>query len=809
MERLFGDLRLALRTILRRPGVAAVAAATLAIGIAATTTVYSWMSGMILRPLRGVPDLGALVAVMPVSRNEGFNAVSYPDYAAWRDRTTTVEGITAFAMQALGVSDEEGGERIWGLLVSGNYFEVLRVRAALGRTLLPGDDRGTGERRVAVISHGLWQRRFGGDPGIIGREIYLNTHACTIIGVAPREFTGTYPGLAFDLWVPLSLQPVLNPPSRLEDHRVRWLEVFARLRKGVTPAQAGAELSAIGTALGSERPIDQGSEGVRAFPVAESPRSSTAILRPMLLMLLAVAGAVLLIACANVANLQLARLEDRRRDVAVRLSLGARPLRVMRQLLLETLVLALIGGVVGVLASRWAVGSLGALLPPNEFPVDLQAPLDLRVLAFACAIALATTVLAGLAPVLQAVRRNHAGTLKDHRTTTRTARRSRLRTSLVVAQVALSVLLLTFSALFIRALLRASTLDPGFDADGVLLASLNLAQRGDSSASGVRFIEELLDATAAVPGVTAVSCARRVPLGFGGPSSVSLAVEGYVPAADELPWAYYNAVGPGYFATLRTEILRGRDFSRTDRDGALAVAIVNETLARRYWPQSDAVGGRLRAGDTWYTVVGVVRDGKYSRLDESPAAYLFLPVLQAYRPDVTLHVRTAGEAEAAAAVRRRISELDPELPVWGVRSLESAMQAATFPQRVARDLLAATGAVALLLAAVGLYGVLSVVVAGGSREIGVRLAFGARPRDILRMVLVLGMRPAGVGILIGAALAAATGRTLESLLLGVEAFDPPTFVVVPLLLATVALLACVVPACRAIRVDPATSLRHE
>jgi putative ABC transport system permease protein len=520
---------------------------------------------------------------------------------------------------------------------------------------------------------------------------------------------------------------------------------------------------------------------------------------------------VLLIACANIANLTLAKSAMRGREAAVRLALGASRARLVRQFLTESVLLALLGGIAGWLFALWTSGVLMWVIPPTEFPVSLVISLDGKVLLFTLSVSILTGLIFGLAPALHASRTDPAPAMRGEGALSGKHRGgSRLRGALVVAQVSLSLMLLICGGLFLRSLERARTLNPGFDPKGVLLASLDLFPNGYDAAKGEALYLRILERVGSLPGVESVSLARKIPLSFGGTSSNSVMVEGYEPAKDETPWAFFNVVGPGYFRTLSIPLLQGRDFSGSDTERAEPVGIVNEAFARRYWPGQEALGRRIQYGESWLTVVAVARDEKYHKLDEPPSPYLFLPVLQFYRPDMTLHVRVQGDPlKYAAAVQHEILALDPGLPIFATRTLEASLGAARMPQQLGGLLLGSFGLLALLLAAVGLYGVLAFAVGQRVQEVGIRMALGARPADILWMIVRQGMLLTGLGVVIGWAGALGAGQLLSGFLFGVSALDPVSFAATPLLLAAVALLACYLPARRASRVDPMVALRFE
>ncbi|HEV8254181.1 MAG TPA: ABC transporter permease [Vicinamibacteria bacterium] len=804
MDGALRDLKHAARLLARAPGFTAVAVLSLGLGIGANTTIFTWVNGVLLHPLQGVSEADRLVVVTATDPREAFISLSYPDYLDYA-ASGALAGLVVQDERPLSLGHGGQADRIWALVVSENYFDVLGVRPALGG----GFSADSGP--AVVISHGLWQRRFGGDPAIVGRSVTLNTVPVTVIGVAPRDFVGSVVGLSLDAWVPVTLVPRLGVGTSLENRGNRWLQALGRLKAGSDPSQAQAELNVVARRLAAAYPQDR-NVGVAVYRFSNAPTGATRLLGPVLRVLAAVVAVVLLIACANVASLLLTRGAARRREMAIRVSLGAGRWRLARQMLIESLLLAFLGGAAAVVIAAWGSGLLWAFAPATDLPVSLRTALDLRALGFTMLVAALSAVLFGLAPAWQASREDPSLALRaEAATSSGGRRRARVRASLVVGQVALSLLLLVGAGLLLRSLHHARSASPGFNPRGVLIASVDLVGNGYSPAAGRTFYRDALARIRALPGVRAASLTRRAPLGIGGSSSSTLVVEGYEAPADRPAWAFTHSVGPDYFRTMETALASGRDFGAGDTALAPRVAIVNETMASRYWPGRDAVGGRLHFGTgDWMTVVGVSRDARYRQLNEPPAPQLFLPIDQAYRAQATLLVRAEEQpARLAPAVLAQVRALDPALPVFAVGTLEQHVQAASFQQRLGGWLLAGFGALALALAVVGLYGVLAYSVAQRTREIGIRMALGSARAAIFGLVLREGLKLSVLGLaagLVGAGLAA---RALSSLLLGVRPLDPVTFAAVAALLVVVALLACLAPARRAARVDPIVALRYE
>jgi predicted permease len=806
------DLRYAVRMLARHPGFTIVAVLSLALGIGANATVFGWVRGILLEPLPGVRDVGRLVVPAFSSREDAERSLSYPDYEDYRDRNSVFSGFIVHDMQALSLGHDDRAERIWGEMVSGNYFDLLGVRPQQGRAFLPEEDATPGTHPVVVLSHALWQRSFGGDPATVGRIIQLNKHPFTVIGIAPAGFQGTEVGLGLDAWIPMMMHAVMQEGGdRLEERGNRWLDALARLKPGATLDQAEAEMRTLARHLNDEHPDTNIGIDVALHPLWRSPQGATRVLGPVLLMLMAAVGAVLLIACANVANLLMVRATGRQREIAIRLSLGAGRWRLIRMLLTESLLLALAGGVLAVVMALWTSDALRLFVPRTDFPVSLSIGVDRGVLLFTLLLSLLTGALFGLAPALQASRPDLVRSLKQESAATTAGRSTgRLRSLLVVAQVSLSLVLLVLAGLFLRSVQKARGMDPGFNPQNVLLASIDLFPNGYEPDQGRELYDRIRERIGALPGVRAVSLARRTPLGLGGSSSTNFTVEGYQPAEGEIPTAFYNMVGPDYFRTMEIPIARGREFTPADRRGSQGVLIVNESLAERYWPGEDPIGRRIAFGEDFYPIVGVARDSKYHRLDDAGVPYVYFPLMQFFRSDVAILVRTAGDPESHAGdVRGAIASLDPTLPVFGVMPLEASIAPASLQQRIAGSLLAVFGCLALGLASIGLYGVLSYVAGQRTHEIGIRMALGARRRDALRLILGQGMVLAAVGLGAGLAVSFAVTRLAASLLYGVSATDPAVFTAVVLLLAAVALGACYVPAHRAAKVNPLVALRYE
>jgi putative ABC transport system permease protein len=816
MHTLWQDLRYAARMLLKKPGFTLIVVLTLALGIGANTAVFTWLKALLLHPLPGVAESHRLVMLHSTLTRSGNQviSVSYPDYKDYRDRNEVFSGLAASNINIFNLLDGEGRpERVFGSLVSGNFFEVLGVRAALGRTFAPDEDRTPGTHPVVVISHRLWQRRFAADPGLIGKTIRLNQRDFTVIGVAPAGFNGSWVGLAFDLWTPLMMTPqLLTVPDKLDRRGMQWLSVIGRLKDGVTFEQAQANAQNIAAQLAKDYPQDDEGTGAAIFTLINEPYGAGQM-APWFVVLMVVAGLVLLIACANVANLLLARAAGRSREMGVRAAFGAGRGRLVRQLLTESLLLAVMGGAGGALLAAWLSDAMGLMLPPMGFPLSLNLAWDYRVPGFALALTLFTVVAVGLIPAMRAAKvdplvsiRNEAGAASL------LAPRSRLRGALVVIQIAVSLASLLCGGLFVRALVEQRNVNPGFDPERALLLSMDLFPNGYDEKRGVEFYRQLVARVAALPGVESASLSSQVPPNLFPGSSAGFDIEGYTPRADEMINIEYEVVAPRYFQTMRIPLVEGRDFSDADDAQSVPVAIVNQSMARRYWGLgSSPMGKRLRAtSGKWRTVIGVARDIKQFEPTEPTHPWVYTPHAQDYESMMTLVARTTGDPwQSLAGVRGVAHDLDPTLPVFDEKTLQTHSGVPLFLDRIAVTFLSAFGLMALALAAVGLYGVMAYSVTARTREIGIRMALGAQTSDVLKHVIKQGLGLTMIGVATGLGVAFALTRLMESLLYGVSATDALTFTLVSLLMVAVALLACYIPARRAARVDPMIALRCE
>ncbi|MGA8555354.1 MAG: ABC transporter permease [Candidatus Acidiferrales bacterium] len=813
MTSFWQDVRYSLRMIAKTPGFAVITILTLALGIGANTTIFSWINSTLLNP---IPGLASPREVVSLSLGRGADnpfPFTYPDLDAMREAQQSFTGITACNTTPMSLTGKGKPQRVWGMLTSANYFDVLGVRPILGRGFLPAEDLKPGGAPVAVISYRLWETHFGANPNIVGQTIEIDQHPYTIVGVTPAVFQGSQTGLRSEIWIPIMMQEQLMPQGDLiHDHHYFWLFVLGRLKPGVLPAQAQEEMTLRLKREAKNYPEEhRGHDSVTVFPLWRSPFGANQFLSMMLPMLMTIAGLVLLLACANVANLMLVRSMGRRREIAIRTSLGASRWRLVRQLLAESLVLALAGGVVAFAITLWTSGAFMKFVPATDFPISLSIKADRTVLLATLVISVLTGVIFGILPALRSSSEAPVAVLKeDAGSASSGLRKARLASGLVVAQISLSLLLLICAGLFIRSFMTAQQINPGFNPHNLLIASYDLFTAGYSEASGAEFDRQLVAKLEALPGVQSVALSSRVPLGFGG-GSTSVKPEGYVLRPNESMETQVAIITPNYFKTMQIPIAKGREFTLQDTKNSQRAVIVNETLVERYWPHQEALGKQLNSDLTneWFTVVGVARDSKVNGLNEKPTPFLYLPLYQVYRATMIINARVAGDPLAfGQTAEKSIHELNADLVVFDITTLELREQIASFPQRIAGTFVGAFGLLALVLAAVGIYGVTAYSTRQRTHEIGIRMALGASKEDILRLVLGRGLRLTLVGVGLGLLASFALTRYLGSLLLGVTSTDALTFSSVAILLSAVALFACFIPARRAMRVDPNVALRY-
>ena len=813
MSTLIADLRYSFRSLFKNPGLAVAAILSLGLGIGANTTIFTWVQAVLFRPIPLAAD-PSMIRVAAMENREGQSrSWSYPNFVDFRDRTKMMD-VIAQDDQTFSIAVDDTAERTWGALVSGNYFDVMGIRPAAGRFFTAKDDVTPGGHPVAVLSYSNWQQRFAGDPSVVGKQVTINNTPITIIGVAPEGFIGSFFGVATAAWVPMAMQKEMMGGDRMNQRGNGWFQSIVRLKPGVSAQQAQAEASSIMAQLEQEYRDFNDGRRLRIVPTWEAPFGAVSVLAPILAVLSILVTLVLVIACANVANLLLAKAVSRRREVAVRLSLGASRARLVRQLLTESFTLALIAGITGVAMAYWTMDVIMAFVPPVDMPIDLGLRMDGTTLLFALAVSLATGLVFGLVPALQSSSNQTINALKEEGRSGSGGRTTgRLRSVLVVAQVAVCLVLLVAATLFLRSFMAAQTLSPGFDASHVVTASMDMFPSGYTGDRHRQFQRRAIEQVSAIPGVQSASFGSRLPLGFGGNNSTGIGVEGYVPRENEEIVINYSTVGPKYFATMGIPIREGREYNDTDTLQSPRTLVINEAMARRYWPQGNALGGKIRLGPNLAEVIGVVADSKYSSINERPLPQLFFPMSRSETSTLRLFVKTSGDpGPKVADVRNAIRGIDANLPVYDARTLTEHMQVAVFAQRMAANLLGAMGVLALLLAAIGLYGVMAYAVSQRTQELGIRLALGASPGSLLSMVVRQGMTLTVIGLAIGLTLALGAFGSIgavRTLLPGISPLDPITFVAVPVVLGMIALLASWIPGRRAGRVDPLVALRYE
>jgi predicted permease len=837
LETLWQDLRYALRTLRRDPGFAAIAALTLALGIGANTAIFGLVDAALFRPL---PVVEAPDRLVTVTRGDQEVSLSYPDFRVLRERNEVLSGLALYMHMEISFGNGMRSEVALGSLVSGNYFDTLGIKPVLGRTFLPEEDNTPGSRPVVVLSHSFWRSRLNSNPALIGQTIVLNGQRFTVVGVAPADFDGETPPMKVNLWVPVAMAATIMAPTPwapqipqdlLSNRRHQYFYAIGRLKQGVSLTQAQAALETINRQLEQADPIppEQRSDPNedRSLRLIHSQRGvAVTNIRQMAVtatrLLAATVIAVLLIACANVANLLLARSTTRRKEIAVRLALGATRWRLIRQLLTESVLLALVGATAGLILAYWIDQLLMAFKPPfpSAYAFTLDLSLDRRAFVFTLSLAIATGVIFGLFPALQTSRPDVVSALKDESGAEGArARWLNLRGALVIAQVALSLSLLVSTGLFLRSLRYARQIDLGFKPDNVLEVSFNLALQGYNEARGKEFYRRIVERLERLPGAQSACVTNMLPLGFMALATPVVPEGREIPANERLFAGNFN-IGPRYFETIGTPLIRGRDFTAHDTINSSRVAIVSEKLARGLWPEikepGEALGKWLRAGDSdpiSCEVIGVAKDSKnniFNSIDREPAPTIYRPFTQNYSAAASIVIRAGGDTRSLIpAVRREVTALDENLPAQDLQPLSETTGLATWPARTAAAALGFFGMIGLALAGVGIYGVMSYSVARRAREIGLRMALGANAHDVVRLVVMQGMRLAIIGTMIGLMLAMAMTRLLASLLYGVTATDPATFCGMALFLTAVALLACYLPARRATKIDPMMALRNE
>ncbi|HKF06844.1 MAG TPA: ABC transporter permease [Candidatus Sulfotelmatobacter sp.] len=812
LEDFVQDLRYGFRQLLRSTGFSALAIMCLTLGIGANATVFSWMEGILFRPYPAVVHQEQLFAVAGTAAGENEpTEVSWPDFHDLQRNCSLCEDWFVSKITGSTLSIGDHAEVATGSIVSANYFDAIGVHPILGRGFEPGEDVGSDSHPVVVISYQLWRNRFKGDREIIGKTQRLNNVPHTIVGVAPEGFYGTFVGRAMQFWVPTSMEGTFESGGyKLEDRGARWIESYVRLKPDVSLAQAQQQVSTIAARLQNDYPATNRGRGIGLWALWQTPFNHAGELLPTLEVMVAVVAFVLLIACANVGNLLLVRSFVRRHEMSVRLAIGASRVRLVKQLLTEGLILSAIGTAAGLIVAYWCRHALVLLLPKGlASEMYLPGEMDARVMAMGAGVCLLVTLIVGIIPAFQTRHLDLAGPLKADSTSVVGARgKAWMRSGLVIFQVSLSFILLVGAALLLKSLEKIRNIDPGFTTTRVVTTGVPLVAAGYDVPRAKLFQDELIDRLSALPGVESTAFARVTPLGFATYSSTPIAVDGYKPSPDEQPEVEYNQVGPGYLATLGIPLLSGREFARNDDENAPLVAIVNRTMVMRYWGGQDPIGRRLQVKDRWARVVGVVADSKYESVRETPRLFFYVPLRQDFAREPDLHIRTTQSlASLRAALLREVHALDSNLALYEMITLQEQVNRSTSPQLVAVTLISILGGLALLLAGVGLYGVMSYAVAQSTRELGLRMALGAQSANLLRLVISRGLRLIVGGVLFGAVAGLALTRLLGNLLYKVSPHDPAVFASAFVLMIAIGVTACLLPAWRASRTDPARVLR--
>ena len=817
------DIRFALRGLRKTPAFSLVCILTLALGISANTAIFTVVNGVLLRSVPGVQRANEIVTLKRLQKNNPDYSFGYPDYRDYRDQNRSFAGLAGRCRTRLTLN-HGATELIVGELVSGNYFSVLGVNPELGRVILPADVATDGESAVAVLSHALWERAFGSDPGIVGKSIQLNGHAFTVVGVATKQFTGSELGSPTDVWVPLTMQPAAIPRMSsgvLESREAGWVGIFGRLKTGVPLIAARSELQTIAARLAAAYPRSnehRSVDVVRSFGMDPDDRVT---LERFFAMLLASVGLLLLIACSNVANLLLSRSEVRRREIAMRLALGASRSRLVRQLLTEGMLLAAIAGGLGLLLAPWTASLMLAFRQPLYALQNVVTTPDVRVLGFTILATALTGVLFGLAPALQSSKPDLVVTLKEN--TPGAGRRSRLRGALVVSQMAITLILLVTAGVVVRKMRVVLNQDPGFRTTNLLMMSVSPSIQGYSEATGELFYSELLSRVSEIPGVQSASLATTVPpIDFS--SRISIFYEGQAPPREYFAGHEFELgirvdvdnVAPRYLETMGIPLLEGRDFSERDTTASPVVAIVSQRLAKHLWADGRAIGRRIEwpslqgPARPAIEIIGIAADARYRSLLSDAPLLLYLPVFQNYSASDNLVIHTIGDpANVLPDVHRAVASIDASLPIFREKSISDEIDDSLWQQRMASGLLGSFSMLALLLAGIGIYAVVAHWTSRRTQEIGIRMALGANPRDVLLLVVGHGARLAAAGVLAGLAISMEVTRMVSEMLYGTGSLDMPAMAGISSLLAAVAMLACYIPARRAMRVDPMVALRHE
>jgi predicted permease len=816
MAELLQDLRYTLRSFRNSPGFAAVAILTIAVGIGANTTVFSWLRSLLLNPLPGTEQPGRIVAIENTAPGGEPITTSYLDFRDFRDNLRTINFLTAYRGYVFSVGDAPNSERVWGEMASGGLFDMLGIKPEAGRFFsIEERDDAQNVHAVVVISHSYWKSHYHSDPSAIGSILRINRTPFTMIGVAPDGFHGVHAGLDYEFWVPLTMYGQLTHTGvwMLKDRNARPFMLLGRLAPGAGIEQARAEVQALADRMAKADADSNLGIGATVLPVWQSHFGTQAILLTPVAILMGTGGVVLLIVCANVANLLLVRATSRLQEFGVRLALGATPTRLVSQLLTETLVIAFAGLMSGLILAKFLGYAVRWLLPGVASPAMLAPPLDGQVLAFTAGLAVLVTVLAGLAPALHASRANINEELKQGgRSGVPGIHAHRVRGFIVISEIALAVVALVGAALFVQSFRAARAIDPGFSPDGVALAQFDFSTAGYDAEQTDSFCRRLRERLEQLPGVNAVSYDDSVPLGFNRGNWETLEVEGYVPKRNENMKIYRDLVSPGYFDSMKIPLLEGRDFDWHDDRTSPKVMVVNQEFVRRFLAKRDAIGHKVHGWGEWFTIIGVVKDSKYHGVTETPQPYFYIPIRQIFRPEygLTFQVRTSGPvSEAITELRRETAAIDPALTIFDAEPMKEYIAASLFGAKFTATLLGVLSAVGLLLAAMGLYGTLAYSVAQRTREFGIRQALGAQPHHILGLILRESGKLTLYGMIAGLILAFISIRVVANQIYSISPVDPLTYGGVGLLVVAMTLAASYIPARRAGRVDPMVTLRYE
>ena len=808
MAGLLQDVRFALRQLRKSPGFAITAIMMLALAICANSTVFSWIDGTMLHPIPKARDTGSLVSVM---RGQWSTSpappFSYLDYKDLRERNHSFSGMVGYHHDWVTLTGGAMPERIYVANVSSNFFDVLGVKPALGRFFRPEEEAREGGARYVVLSYSLWKTRFGGDPAIVGKPIEIARESGTIIGVAPEGFINAMPGVRHDAWLPLD--PLGNERYRMTHRNASYLNVLARLKPGVSRQQATQDLETVMSQIVAEYPSDHiDANNITLDPLWRSPFGANVYLAKSLPILLAIAGFVLLLTCVNVATLALVRFVGRRREIAIRESLGAGRMQLIRQMTVEGLIVSVAGGAIALALTSWTAKQLADFIPPNANPIVLNGTVDHYVVSIIVLLSLLATLICGAFPALRSSHVNAAEVLKEEAASISGGHHRRLLSGLVVTQIALSLALLVSSALFLRTLRNMSDADPGFKQDHILTASVGLSIAGYSAQEANPIQHRILDRVSALPGVKVAALTDWLPLCFNGKTADAYP-EGYVPRLHESHEVRRADVTPDFFTAMGIPIVAGRQFTRDDIGTAPPVAIVDQTLANRYWHGENPLGHRIRIFGRSYTVVGVAKNTKHQFINELPEPMVYLSFFQS-SDETTVVVQTSEDASAIApAVEDAIHQVNQQLAVFDVRTLRETTRVSTVFPVMASTFAGIFAIIALVLAATGIYGVLAYRTKLRTHEIGVRVALGASRSDVLKLVLMQGVQLTVTGLVLGLVLAFGLTRFIAGMLYGVSATDPMTVAEVVGLLAVISVLACYLPAYRAMRVNPVTAIREQ